>query len=82
MFIILAIFAILISVPSGSDSPLPTSSQVYVSTNGSDTNNGSAEAPYLTIAKGVGSVAENGTVHISKWCLQWRRQHKHKNECG
>lgn len=65
MFLVIAIFVILISVSSASASPLPTSSQVYVSTNGSDTNNGSAEAPYLTIAKGIGSVSENGTVHIA-----------------
>mgnify|MGYP001014771930 CR=1 FL=1 len=65
MFLVIAIFVILISVSSASASPLPTSSQVYVSTNGSDTNNGSAEAPYLTITKGVESVFENGTVHIA-----------------
>ncbi|KAF5079953.1 hypothetical protein DSECCO2_124810 [anaerobic digester metagenome] len=65
MFIMLAIFAILVSVSSVSAIPVGTASQVYVSTNGSDTNNGSAEAPYLTIQKGVGSAAENGTVHIA-----------------
>ncbi|MEN6574594.1 hypothetical protein [Methanobacterium aggregans] len=65
MFIMLAIFAILVSVSSVSAIPVGTASQVYVSINGSDTNNGSAEAPYLTIQKGVGSAAENGTVHIA-----------------
>ena len=65
IFLVIAIFAILISVSSASASPLPSSSQVYVSTNGSDANNGSTEAPYLTIAKGVESVSENGTVHIA-----------------
>jgi predicted outer membrane repeat protein len=65
MFLVIAIFAILVSVSSVNAIPVGTSSQVYVSTHGSDTNNGSAEAPYLTIQKGVESAAENGTVHIA-----------------
>ena len=65
MFFIIAIFAILVSISSVSAIPVGTDSHVYVSTNGSDTNNGSAEAPYLTIKKGVESAAENGTVHIA-----------------
>ena len=62
MFLVITIFAILVSVSSVIATP--TSSQVYVSVNGSDTNNGSAEAPYLTIQQGVDSVSENGTVTI------------------
>ena len=64
MFLLLSIFVILVSVSSVSAIPLTTSSQVYVGTNGSDANDGSAEAPYLTIQKGMDSVSENGTVTI------------------
>ena len=65
VFLLLTIFAILVSVSSVSATPLTTSSQVYVSVNGSDANNGSAEAPYLTIQKGMDSVSENGTLYIA-----------------
>ena len=65
MFLLLTIFVIMISVSSVSAAPLPSSSQVYVSVNGSDTNNGSAEAPYLTIQKGMDSISENGTLYIA-----------------
>ena len=65
IFLLLSIFVIMVSVSNVSASPLPASSLVYVSTNGSDANNGTAEAPYLTILKGVNSVSEDGTVYIA-----------------
>ena len=65
IFLLLSIFVITVSISSVSASPLPTSSQVYVATNGSDTNIGTAESPYLTIQRGVDSVSEDGTVYIA-----------------
>ena len=65
IFLLLSIFVITVSISSVSASPLPASSQVYVATNGSDTNIGTAESPYLTIQKGVDSVSEDGTVYIA-----------------
>jgi uncharacterized repeat protein (TIGR01451 family) len=65
MFLLLTIFAIMVSVSSVSAAPLPTASQVYVSTNGSDANSGTVDSPYLTIQKGVDSISENGTVYIA-----------------
>ena len=40
-------------------------STVYVNTTGNDSNNGAIDSPYLTIARGVESVDENGTVNIA-----------------
>ncbi|SCG85218.1 DUF11 domain-containing protein [Methanobacterium congolense] len=65
MFLLLTIFAIMVSVSSVSAAPLPTVSQVYVSVNGSDANSGTVDSPYLTIQKGVDSISENGTMYIA-----------------
>ena len=65
MFLLLTIFVIMVSVSSVNAAPLPTASQVYVSTNGSDANSGTTDSPYLTIQKGVDSISENGTVYIA-----------------
>ncbi|SCG84696.1 DUF11 domain-containing protein [Methanobacterium congolense] len=65
MFLLLTIFVIMVSVSSVNAAPLTTASQVYVSTNGSDANSGTADSPYLTIQKGVDSISENGTVYIA-----------------
>ena len=65
MFLLLTIFVIMVSVSSVNAAPLPTASQVYVSTNGSDANSGTVDSPYLTIQKGVDSISENGTVYIA-----------------
>ena len=65
IFLLISIFVITVSISSVSATPLPTSSQVYVATNGSDTNIGTADSPYLTIQKGVNSVSEDGTVYIA-----------------
>ncbi|MGB9201095.1 hypothetical protein [Methanobacterium sp.] len=65
ILLLLSIFVITVSISSVSASPLPASTQVYVATNGSDTNMGTAESPYLTIQKGVDSVSEDGTVYIA-----------------
>ncbi len=42
-----------------------SATDVYVSTNGSDSNAGSVDSPYLTIGTGVTSSAANDTVHIA-----------------
>ena len=61
MFILLTIFAILISVSSVS-----AASTVYVNaTGGNDSNTGTSDSPYQTIAQGISSVDENGTVYIA-----------------
>ena len=65
ILLLLSIFVITVSISSVSASPLPASTQVYVATNGSDTNMGTAESPYLTIQKGADSVSEDGTVYIA-----------------
>jgi uncharacterized repeat protein (TIGR01451 family) len=65
MFLLLTIFVIMVSVSSVNAAPLPTASQVYVSTNGSDANSGTTDSPYLTIQKGVDSISENGTMYIA-----------------
>ena len=65
VFLLLTIFVIMVSLSSVSAAPLPTASQVYVSTNGSDVNSGTVDSPYFTIQKGVDSISENGTVYIA-----------------
>jgi uncharacterized repeat protein (TIGR01451 family) len=61
MFILLTIFAILISVSSVS-----AASTVYVNaTGGNDANTGTIDSPYQTISQGISSVDENGTVYIA-----------------
>jgi len=63
IFLVLGIIFILVSVSAVSATP--ASSDVYVAINGSDSNAGTMDSPFLTIAQGVASVAENGTVHIA-----------------
>lgn len=61
IFLLLSIFVFLISV-----SGVSADSTVYVnSTVGSDDNPGTSDLPYLTINKGISSVAENGTVNLA-----------------
>ncbi|MBP2045279.1 Ig-like domain repeat protein [Methanobacterium aggregans] len=61
MFLLLTIFAILISVSSVSATPT-----VYVNaTGGNDANSGTSDSPYQTIYQGISSVDENGTVYIA-----------------
>jgi hypothetical protein len=61
MFLLLTIFAILISVSSVS-----AASTVYVNaTGGNDSNTGTSDSPYQTISQGISSVDENGTVYIA-----------------
>ncbi|KAF5083360.1 DUF11 domain-containing protein [Methanobacterium aggregans] len=61
MFILLTIFAIMVSISSVS-----AASTVYVNaTGGNDSNIGTIDHPYQTIAQGISSVDENGTVHIA-----------------
>lgn len=60
IFLLLVILTILVSL-----SGVSAAADVYVATNGSDSNNGTRDSPFLTIGQGVASVDANGTVNIA-----------------